>query len=302
MKFSHLLYKLIYQPNANFALRNLNKYLIQFIHIGKLKLPPSGIFLLFTNSGTIKIATNQTSHISKLLYWQGYAKFEYSVIIEKLAQKLHYFLDVGSNIGYYALLVAKANPNVKIYSFEPAKGPGHFLRKNIILNKLNEQIIHCNLALARQEGEIAFYEVKSKKYPFLEFNLSGEHNAGTKKNPDMFIKTMVKSQRLDVFVENEGLKQIDLIKLDTEGTEIHILNSGIRSIKQHRPIIICEILFNVIESELEVFFKNLEYLIFIYFEGVLKEVDSILRDKDDGIRNCFFVPPSKIYLIEEFIK
>ncbi len=301
MKFPNLVYKFIYQPNINFFLRNLNRVFNLVFQKGGLRLPPSGIFLLPTNSGTIKLAANQTSHISQLLYWEGYEKFEYSTIIEKLAPKLNFFLDVGSNIGYYAILTAISNPNLKIFAFEPASGPGHFLKKNISLNKLCNQITHCNLALSDYDGEITFYEVISKKYPFLKFNLSGEHNTGTKINPKMFIKTTVRAKRLDDFVKRQGIEKVDLIKLDTEGTEMTILLSGINTINQHRPIIICETLFNVIEGELETFFKNLEYGIFAHVDGSLVRVDSIQRNEDNGIRNCFFVPTSKFDLIKEFV-
>ncbi|MEL7121888.1 MAG: hypothetical protein AAFO07_20740, partial [Bacteroidota bacterium] len=68
-----------------------------------------------------------------------------------------------------------------------------------------------------------------------------------------------------------------------------------------KPIVICETLFNTIESELESIFKNYGYEIYNHTDKGLKKVDSIVRAEDDGIRNCFFVHPSKKEIIEEFV-
>jgi FkbM family methyltransferase len=211
------------------------------------------------------------------------------------------FLDIGSNIGYYSLLAAKANPEISAYAFEPAKGPKHFLKQNIKLNNFEKKVKLYDIALSNSVGNIDFYEVENVKYQYLEYNLAGEGNAGTKKTSRNFIKNSVKAQTLNEIVKIEKLKNIDLIKLDTEGTEIDILNSGKESIMKFQPIIICETLFNNIETELDDFFTSLNYTFFNHTHKGLKSVSSIKRELDDGIRNCFFVPESKLHLISRFI-
>ena len=69
-----------------------------------------------------------------------------------------------------------------------------------------------------------------------------------------------------------------------------------------KPIIICETLFNTIEPELESIFKLYGYDFYNHTESGLEKVTSIIREKDNGVRNCFFVHPSKYHLIEEFIE
>lgn len=295
-----LLYKFIYHKKINYILRNLNKFLSGILP-DKIKLPPSGFFFLKTNSGKIKIATNQTSYLTQLLFWNGYKNFEYSEIFEKLSKNINSFLDIGSNIGYYSLLATKSNPNIKVFAFEPAIGPKHFLQKNIQLNNFQDNIKAIDLALSNQIGEIDFYEVESLKYKNLKYNLAGEGNAGTKTTSRNFIKNTVTATTLESFILHEKLTSIDLIKIDTEGTEIDILNSGKEVVKSFEPIIICETLYNTIEVELDEYFTELGYEFFNHTEKGLENVSTIKRDYDNGVRNCFFVPKSKLDLISSYI-
>ena len=295
-----LLYRIIYNNKVNILLRDLN-FKLRHLLPKKIKIPPSGILNLKTESGVIHIATNQTSYLTQLLFWNGYKKFEYSEIFEKLSKKIDTFFDIGSNIGYYALLGVKSNPKMKVYTFEPALGPKFYLNKNISINHFSNNISTIDLALSNTNGTIDFYEVESLKYKYLKYNLAGEGNAGTKKTSRNFIKNKVESKRLDDVVKNLSVTSIDLIKIDTEGTEVDILISGKAAIKKFQPIVICETLFDTIEDQLEDYFKTLDYVFYNHIENGLKKVNSIKREKDNGVRNCFFVPKTKLNLIEEFI-
>ena len=176
-----------------------------------------------------------------------------------------------------------------------------YLKKNIKINSFEDNIIHENIALSGSSGKIDFYEVENLKYQYLEHNLAGEGNAGTKKTSRNFVKNTVNSKTLNQFFEDAKIKNIDLIKIDTEGTEIDILNSGVDNIKKFQPIIICETLFNNIESELDDFFNALDYQFFNHTPLGLVKVSTIKRETDNGIRNCFFVPKSKLNLISKFV-
>lgn len=294
-----LFYKIIYQKHINYILRNLNFLLKSFTK--NIRIPPSGIIKLKTDSGMLKIATNQTSYLTQLLFWNGYKKFEYSDIFEKLSKDINSFLDIGSNIGYYSVLAVKSNPNITVYAFEPALGPKHFLKKNIALNNFKDNITPIEIALSNRTGEIDFYEVENLKYRYLNFNLAGEGNAGTKTTSRNFIKNSVKSITLESFIKQEGLKNLDLIKIDTEGTEIDILSSGKEIIEHLRPIVICETLFDTIEDELDRFFNDLGYLFYNHTKEGLVQIGTIKRSYDNGIRNCFFVPECKQNLISNYI-
>lgn len=295
-----LIYTILYHPFINRILRNLI-YLGKWVIPQKFWLHPSGTLNLTVNTQIkFKISVNQTSYIARELFYEKCEHYEYTNLFTKLIPKVKDFLDVGASFGYYSVIGAKINPDLHVHAFEPAEGPFFYLQKNIAINGLNKQIQPHDIALSHQSGEAMFLSIQNPKYPDIP-NLSGEHNLGTKthlkhkSNP-------VQTQTLDQFVLETKLENIDLIKIDTEGTEHHILKHAKESIHRFQPIIICEVLFNTIEKELEELMLKYNYYIYKVKGNFLQKAEQLQRDKDDGIRNCFFVPPSKLHLIEDLVK
>ncbi len=295
-----LLYQFIYTPGVNRILRTINKILVPVLP-GRLKLPPTGIVTMPYDGKKLKIYTNQTNFLTYVVFWQGLKNWEYTDIFIQLIKKVNCFFDIGASIGYYSLLAALENPAIEIISFEPATGPLFFFKKNVQLNKITNIKIE-SIALSHKTGEIDFYEVKNKKYTYLKYNLGGGGNAGSETSESTFTKTTVQTTTLDEYVRTNHIPSLDLIKMDTEGTENLILESATMVLEKMKPIIICETLFNTIEPELEEILKAYDYEFYNHTELGLEKVNSIRRDSDNGIRNCFFVHPSKTHLIAAFLK
>ncbi len=296
---SQLFYQIIYNEHINYVLRHINKLTYPILP-KKVKLPPSGTLSLNLNKEQLFIQTNQTCYVTQFLFWEGYENFEYTRLFIDIIKKFNCFYDIGANIGYYSLVAAKLNPDMKIVSFEPAHGPLHFLRKNVEINKFSN-ITVAPLALSHKKGTIDFYEVQNPKYQFIEYNLAGEGNTGSKTTQRNFKKNTVNTTTLDEFALQNEDNNIDLMKIDTEGTEHLILDKGRNVLENMRPVIICETLFNMIEKELEATMKDYGYRFFNHTPEGLKEVKTIIRTTDDGVRNCFFVPDSKVDLIASHI-
>jgi len=290
------LYKIIYSLALNPFLLWVNKL---FSPIIKFRLPPSGIIKLQVEQHMyFKMATNQTSYVTKLLYWHGLNSFEYTYIFKELILDFKSFIDIGSNTGYYSLLGASLNKKINIHAFEPATGPLYYLKKNVSLNNFQKRILIHEEALSSESSEVLFYEVRNKKYSYLPYNLGG---IGSLKQDGSKTAYPVKTLTLDNFVDDNQLSAVDLIKIDTEGTENIILEGAFNTIQKFSPIIICETLFDKIESKLEAIMKAHSYLFFNHVNGNLKQVDTIVRINDDGVRDCFFIHPSKLYLVKRFI-
>lgn len=295
----NFIYSIIYHPSINCVLRNIGRT-FSFILPNKFKIQPSGVINVKINDGKyLKLKTNQTSYVTRKLFWNGSNNYEYTSVFTKLIMKVNTFVDIGANLGYYSILGAKLNQQLRINAFEPSVGLMNYLKENVNINGVENRINLHLLALSDQKGEIDFFEKRNNKYPNIS-NLSGEHNIGTKQNFKS-ITTKIQSQTLDDFVQEKDITSIDLIKVDTEGCEDVILKASKNTINELKPIIICETLFNVIENELEAIMLEHGYEFYNFMGNGLKQVNSIKRLTDNGVRDCFFVHPSKKYLIEEFL-
>jgi FkbM family methyltransferase len=298
---NQLFYQIIYNNQINWVLRNINKVLLPVLP-EKLKIPPSGILRIKNREGKVmKLKTNQTNYLTKVIFWEGgYENFEYTQIFLKLIKKVRTFYDIGANIGYYSLLAAMENENIKVVGFEPAQGPLYYFNENVSINNFKNIKVE-SIALSHKDGEIEFYEIRNKKYKYLKHNLAGESNAGSLTTGRNFEVNKVKTSTVDEYVFRNNETNIDLIKIDTEGTEHLILEKSGYVLKEMKPIVICEILFNVIEKELEEIMSSYGYEFYYPTQKGLEKQSTIVRKFDNGMSNCFFVHPSKKHLIGEFI-
>ena len=295
-----LFYQLIYSDTLNPLITGFIKNCLPFLS-KKFRIPPSGQISIKLDSGEkLIIKTNQTNYGTACIYWDGYKNFEYTAIFEKLAKKVNCFYDIGANIGYYSLLAAKINPRMTIKSFEPALGPLHYLKANVEVNHFKNIKVEA-IALSDQNGSIDFFEVKSNKYSYIKYNLAGEGNAGSKTDPGMFVKNTVKCITTDDYMKQHPEDKVDLVKMDTEGTEHYILYKAQVLLGEHKAIIICETLFNEIEEKLDTILRSYGYEFYNHTERGLEKVETIRRVMDNGVRNCFFVHPSRFELIKEFV-
>ncbi|MGD0780414.1 MAG: FkbM family methyltransferase [Dehalococcoidales bacterium] len=121
------------------------------------------------------------------------------------------FIDIGAHYGYYTLLVGTKNPKCKIISFEPVIETSEILRRNKELNQLKNVKVH-NLAL-------------SNKNETRKFNITEASDCcGFYENPITRVSKVVDVQAatLDSLI-NKAPKVPVIVKIDTEGHEIHVL-------------------------------------------------------------------------------
>jgi hypothetical protein len=101
-----------------------------------------------------------------------------------------------------------------------------------------------------------------------------------------------------------GLTSVDLIKIDTEGTEDTILTGGMDSIHRFQPIMICEVLSSGVGARLQqLVVDELGFQIY-QFKGPdqLTAVENLELVDKTVYTNFFFVPLSKRHLLTTFIR
>lgn len=295
---SSLLYRVIYQPQVNYVLRNLNKALFP-----KVKLPVSGTLdIALKNGEKIKLATNQTDYVAFIVFWKGVYQYEYLDIFEEVIRNCRGFVDIGANAGLFSLIAAKVSPQMKVLAFDPSNASHYYLNKNVQLNHLGDKIKTFKAALSDRVEELEFFEVKNPKYRYLKYNLGGSSSLYVK--PKQFSKYKVQSITLDALLQDPAYAAmpIDFVKIDAEGAEPSIIRGMRETIQKHKPIIVCEILFGLIENELESVMKEHGYGFYLHLNHKLKPVSTLAREEDNGATNCFLVHPQKLHLVQAYIQ
>lgn len=103
-------------------------------------------------------------------------------------------------------------------------------------------------------------------------------------------QVMVPVTRLDRFIEETGMKRLDLVEVDVETSEPLVLGGMMCVIENYRPTILCEVLpGRGSESKLEYIFRTSVYRFY-----VLTPLGPVKRDHVEGHPqwlNYMFVPP-----------
>jgi len=167
--------------------------------------------------------------IGKRIALQKYEEYE-SILILKYINKNSVVVDVGANIGYYTLLLAKICK--KVYAFEPDKECFEILVKNIKENKLTNVVLF-NMAVSDKKEKVIFFHNN------INFGDNRIQSPSASPYPPLTRgKNTVLSVNLDEFLKNE--KQIDLIKIDVQGYEEKVINGAKNLIKKYSPVLFYE--------------------------------------------------------------
>ena len=198
------------------------------------------------------------------------------------------FIDIGANIGSVSLVMAKMFDDLKIFAIEPTNYAFKKLSHNLNLNEeLKKKVYLRQLFISNHKRPKSVWS----SWNFEKSNEKHLKHSGTLKEikQDSFLK-------LDEFIKEENLKDIDFIKLDVDGYELDVLNSGKEFFKNNRPIIFIEIApylypeFGYTVFELINFMKKFNY---DFFDEDLRRIPNIEKHveniKDGSDRNFFLI-------------
>lgn len=141
-------------------------------------------------------------------------------------------LDIGANTGTFSLLPV-LNPEMKCYAFEPSPATCRLLKNNIALNGLDEHVTVFSVALSNKIGEATL------KIPASGTD-SGLACLGNPKRFTNWNEIAVPTETLDTFAKRNGIVGADLMKIDTEGCGLFVLQGAEEFINTHHPDILLE--------------------------------------------------------------
>jgi FkbM family methyltransferase len=195
-------------------------------------------------------------------------------------------IDIGANIGSVSLLLAKTFENSKIFAIEPTDYAFNKLSNNLKLNKeLEKKVFLRQLFITNKKKP---KEVWSS-WNFDRSDEKHQKHLGTLKKikQNAYVK-------LDQFIKDENLNNIDFIKLDVDGYELDILNSGEEFLRNNKPIIFIEIapyLYPEFGYSCEELIEYIEKLNYNFYDENINKVNDILslvnNIKDGSSKNFY---------------
>ncbi len=164
----------------------------------------------------------------------NYEQWFHNVIAAVLEEAQGTFIDVGANTGQTLLKVVPKYPQLKYVAIEPNKKCTTYLKELCSINNFHRVEI-AETALASSIGEAALWT----RYPD---DILATTTSDFRKFTKYSNRTMVPTTTGTQLVQDLGLSELRLIKIDVEGGEVEVVAGFYAAIEKWRPYIICEIL------------------------------------------------------------
>ena len=198
-------------------------------------------------------------------------------------------LDIGSNIGYFALIAIEPSPLI----FE--------ILKNNVKLQINPNIEIFSFACGNENVDVNFCTSNSS-------NLSRIENLEISHNDNIINVSKIEMKTIDSFLKNKELDRLDFVRFDTEGFEFKIYQGMQETIKKYKPMLCFEFhkTFLGLEKTFE-FLKILQndgYEIKYYVSGLnsarfhdMKDIKKIsINELTDKIKNDMIPGGFQVFL------
>jgi FkbM family methyltransferase len=171
-------------------------------------------------------------------FYMFYIPREKAIELHLVMHEGETFVDVGANVGYYSLRIAKeySSKGVTIIAIEAHPGNYKALSKNVELNDF-KCITAINKAVSDHRGIVTLYErvdprnrIRSE---FYSLSNSFIHESNFVRPEGGTIE--IECDTLDNIL---GEQRVDVLKIDIEGAEVSALEGATRILKRLRKIIV----------------------------------------------------------------
>lgn len=163
--------------------------------------------------------------------------------------------DVGANIGEYATLLATTLPRATVHSFEPLPSTFTLLQRQV---SSFGHVHPWNVALSSQAGTLELWAKPDDPDAIGHSTLYPDvlTTQFTYKN---IVSTKIAAQTLDNFCVTHSVPHIHLLKIDTEGHEMDVLQ-GAKDLLEQKRIYAVQFEFNEMHIISRVFLRDFIHL------------------------------------------
>jgi len=217
--------------------RQLYQYgaLTGWLRGGLNRLAPEGKTTVTVSSGSLAGMQLSLDLQSEKDYWLGTYEPELQSTIEDKVSEGMVVYDIGANIGYFSLLLArKVDQTGCVFAFEALPANIQRLRTNVELNNLGSRVKIVPVAVIERE--------RSARFGIGPSGAMGKVEGSAGRDSVIYSKTIsVEGISLDEYVYKRGNPPPDVVKMDIEGGEVLALSGMPRVLDEAKPIIFLEI-------------------------------------------------------------
>lgn len=216
------------------------------------------------------------------LFWGGLTSCRENISIAiwlELCREAECVFDIGANTGIYALLTKTVNPQAKVFAFEPISRICDKLKEN---NRINGFDIICiEKAVSNKDGAEIIYDLPTEHAYSASLNkyFISESNS---------FAVEIKTLKLDTFISENKINNVDLIKVDVETYEPEVFEGFKYFLYQFKPSILVEVLNNSVADRLNFLFEGTDYLYFNIDDTnkKIRQTDRVMKSDDFNYLIC----------------
>jgi FkbM family methyltransferase len=174
------------------------------------------------NCRGVKFELDTKDLLQREIYFNTYDAQKLPLLLKHLKSGGIY-LDIGANIGFYALHMAKHLKGYgKVYAVEADPSIFQSLAKNCAMNSFGKLVTPFNLAISNCNARLNFYTHDGENSGAGSLT-SFDHIHGKKIEVD--------AVTLDQFLEKEKISRVDFLKVDIEAHEFELLEGAKQALK-----------------------------------------------------------------------
>ena len=201
--------------------------------VGRSVVPQGTAVLVEIEGGIAKgLVLESDARVAHMLRG-GEIEADTQTALTELIRPGHVFYDLGANIGYFSLSVARlVGPDGHVYAFEPDPDNVRQLEANAERNGIGNVTV-VRAAAWSSSGTVTFSRADVEETPGRGLGFVDERGG------DVASGMTVRAVSLDDFIAQPDHPPPDVIKSDVEGAEVDVFD-GAQEVLRAGPSIVCE--------------------------------------------------------------
>tara|TARA_B110000263_G_C15302252_1_gene508596 strand:+ start:918 stop:1853 length:936 start_codon:yes stop_codon:yes gene_type:complete len=240
-RISHVIWN-VKQYKTNYGILKAIRVLLHygFVATKKIKKKNTDNLIVDVNGYKLALIPGDLGISSELMMFKTHEPLTTKLLSKELKKDM-VCLDVGGNIGYYTLLESNiVGSGGKVIAIEPSPPNFQHLKKNLEIQD-TKNVDAYNFAAGDVDGSVNFLVYQESNGSFTIPD--GE----TTNLPGELIK--VEAKRLDTFLNELKITNVDFVRMDVEGYEFHIIEGMKNTIEKCKPMFQIEVHVSLLGKE-----------------------------------------------------